>query len=300
MKICIIGGLGYVGFELAKRFKALDHEVAIIDKNMYGKWDAEEITKLAEEGYEISLHGIELMEEDNYKDVDVFIICSDVDFDEFYSCPELEEYLVKYEEAIGKIVKTKKQVQYIYSSGGSSKKNYVFGLIDKYQDVGFNFNIIGCPQLYGTSNAFRSDTVVNKMVMDFISNEYYLIDRDPIESVEICNIHSFADWVVGWINNESESKPYSRIPILILANMVQKLFGGDCQIGMSPTVKTKETYNDVVKFNGKEMQQIELFVNEIKRGIELGPATRLFNLEFDNTLQMQYAVQGMRYKDMFS
>jgi len=299
MKICIIGGLGYVGFELAKRFKERGDDVAIVDKNMYGKWDREEIVKLAEEGYEISLHGIELMEIDKVEEDVKYIICSDVDFDEFYSCPELRGYLDDYQTAIGKLARTDKMVYYLYSDGGPSKWEFIKEM--KLFCHRVNFIPVPCPQLYGTSNAFRSDTVVNKMVMDFISNEYYLIDQDPFESVGICNIHKFADWFVDLEKVKHEVLiDCSQIPLLILANMVQRLFGGDCQIGMSPTIQMKDKYDDIVVFNSKELEQIELFVNELKRGIELGPATRLFNLEFDNTLQMQYAVQGMKYRDMFS
>ena len=297
MKIAIVGGLGYLGHCIYHQLRE-EHEVSIIDFDMYGKWSDADIKKVVPK--EDFLREDFRKIEPGYwqKHFDKVIICSDVDIEEFYTSRHLADYRGDYNNVLMDICETSCDVYYIHTVTGEYRQHFVENVVDGCTAF-LNAYTVKCPILYGTAKAFRSDTIINQAVLHFTVNKEYALAEDPFKIVTFANVWDFAKSVASFVG-KGEVRPAleSKLPLIMVCNLIQWMFGVEYRLAVAADInKTTKVEQDEIYFNDKD--GLTLFINEIQQGMERGFAEELLQEKYDNTLCIQEMVVGMKYGSMF-
>lgn len=280
LKICIVGGLGYLGAELTE-ILSVDHEVTVIDNNLFNN------LRSLEEDSGVILLDTNLIKIplplNIFKNKDIIIFTSDIDYERFYTeCPaELAEYNREYFEVVKHICKKFKCKKYYIHGDTKNKKSY-----KKYVDSIIELDgvkSIQCPELYGYNLKVRNDTFVNDIIKQFILYEQYLLEDNPLEVIEIHEVTSYAHKVCSYVLEDKDIEIIQILPRLMICNMIQWLFGKDYKLGISEEYgEAGDIQKEMIYFSGygSFIYQIKLMTKAIEEGILKSFVDERFNNKY--------------------
>lgn len=272
-KIAIVGGLGYVGSEITKRLE-IGNEVTIVDCNIFnskfvpirGILDSSNLIDL-KAGY--------------FKEFDVIIFCCDIDIPSFYRSDYFKGYLSNYKNKIIEVCTNNhdKRIYWItmdYNSGINSRDTYLKSICDALSKLGLdNFIKVRCPEVYGPSERMRTDTFINNTIRDYLQYKQCLLknlpNAGPLDMVKFIHVDELAKSIVNNILEKDYkyvdfSASVSQLSKIYLANIIQSIFGDECQLLIADDVKYNGIIDSVMHFDRfYELEQsIQNFIHAIQ------------------------------------
>ncbi len=214
MKVLIVGGLGYIGSDLSPKLAKLT-DVTILDNDMFSS------TYHPEEDIEFINQTV--LSLDNANDYDKIIILSDIDCEQFYGYTHYHGYLLNYQKKLIEIAASKAEVYYVhgYLDGELAQKQFVLDTIEKMSEsVGGTVTFIKTPDLYGDNINVRGDTIINRLIREFLTQKKYVLRHNAAEMITFAHIFQFVDDLVECVMNDRIMPQYDRLPALMLVNMV--------------------------------------------------------------------------------
>jgi len=262
-KIVVIGGLGYLGWTICQQAIRLGHLVVCVDNNLFGKWEDEELDLIQYIHQDV----IEFAKKFD-GDADRVYICSDIDIQAYKDCAGLDKYREKYEKAIK--------------------------ALRKKSDVLVRFD--NTPELFGIGRSFRSDTIINEMVLSMAFNNRYQVNINPFTIIHACNVRDYAHAILSEEANLSECA--LTLPVVMICNLLQPMFSPDCQLGMVETTM-EENLNVNIQCSMIMKEHLALFVKEVMAGKEQGQAWELLEDKYNNEMTVDKIVAGVKYQNVF-
>jgi hypothetical protein len=260
-KILIVGGLGYLGIEVASQLESEQKEYSVLDNKMMKGYSYPDFINVYEQNY-INCENSLL------EDYDTILYCSDIDVESFYSSGEFNGYIFNYTAKVHEHVKKfpKKNFYYVYSNTGKEHGIFLDDLF-RVKDDYKNFIPVYCPVLYGISDRSRNDTLINNIISDFMIYKQYIIEVHPFTIYEFESITNYARSLVGLIVDGKEMfGEYDRLPVLNIASLIQWEFGPDCSIGHDVEDLHVEITNSTVQYEDADSLSAE--ISRIIKAIE--------------------------------
>ena len=283
-KAVVVGGLGYLGYEVVRilmQTAGVD-SVLVIDNNMYGKWEEHELEELS---VELSIKNVLHYNFDEIitTDVSCVFVCSTIDVSSFYNAHTLQ-HCERYFDWMNAFCEhcVSHGIQFIHPFTHTGHVTLPEFLEEHTLD---------CPVLYGTAPAFRSDTLINNMVLSFALEKMYGMEDNPLQDVTFCNVVEYANALV-----QGKIPDIARVPMIGLVNIIQWMYGPEYSIHMPHIPDIAKTYQYQVSLHKKDFDTLELFVNEIKRGIEVGHVEELCKEQYNNVSVLSGIVNSLKYK----
>jgi hypothetical protein len=287
MKILIVGGLGYLGIELVSQLTERGAEYSVLDNKMWKNYsDYPGFIKVYEENY---VHCDSTLLEP----YDTIIYCSDIDVEVFYSSGEFDGYLFSYRAKIKEHAKKfpKKKFYYISSTPGEYHKKFLDSL---YDDSPSNFNAVHCPTLYGISDRMRSDTLINKIIHDFIAYKQYIVEVHPFTIFEFESIVKYTRNLIAMVYEDKEMpKQYDKLPLLNIASLIQWEFGPDYSIGHEVQDLHSIEVDDDIRYASKDALSNEL--TRITRALEKNMCETFLTDSSNNARQIESAIVSKNF-----
>jgi len=172
-------------------------------------------------------------------------------------------------------------------------------------DVSTNKNVrtVYCPQLYGTSRGLRTDTAINRMVIELLSTSKLMLEN-PVEEVSVCNVRRYATVLAEAIKTDNTNifveQLWSRAPVFVFGSILMRNLNPQ-EYGFGVNFQSEGFLNldshccvkkDDVKF-------MELFMEEIKEALKHGLQEELFSGHYDNEFHISAMIKGYSYRGMY-
>jgi hypothetical protein len=280
MNICIVGGLGYLGLPIARKLSAGGHNVQIMDINLFKKFNDTEIKRIG-----IPVVNRDLRDFHNdanmFSGFDTVVVACLPDDKKFLNTVFGKPY---NEELLEICTKVKSKVSGdVYSIGGKE------GLTHECEHTR-----MFCPTLYGVTQAFRNDTMINKMVLDFITQQAYRLEVAPFDTVDFCSLDTYVKWFVNHISRSSDALQYDVLPSIMLANIVQWEFGVEYALHMTPEERRGVEINGC--FSMRQFEELKNFIVMVRKAFEDGPGVELLDEQYNNAMQYEYISGVEKYR----
>jgi len=267
-RICVVGGLGYLGSALCKQLRRKGHTVSIVDSNLYGKFSTEEIQAETEIAIEDIINAD--LHFDAFDPEVIFVALTKFTREQIEQNKFLAEYMHKRDCAISKL-----------------RDKYTVHVLD--EDV---------PLLYGSSRGFRSDTLINSLIIDAVTTGKIMISN-PVEAVKFCEVNRYAEWIADM--DYSEGLVYSSALQLMIGYTLIKIFGSEVKLGIN--FDENSSRFDIcghTSVNSTEFEQLKHFANEIQQVAQSPNAEYLLGITFDNSYHVSNLINGFNYRSFYN
>lgn len=272
--VMLIGGLGYLGCELQKKFEQTGSEVAIIDNNLFGKWKEEEIIEMSDTVWVEDFTALTDTDLQNVSQHDrMVVLCYP---DNRSELSELEEYFVKIDTSIKKLLEWGNSVDIVVSIEESEK------YVSTFADYGNLCEVIGVPQTYGINQSFRSDLLIHDIVLQMLSQKSYLMEDDPFDLITFDKLENVVTNIFDQTGTTPAYHPPS-LPLMNLCHIVQSMFGSEYGVHIRETGRGQTFYEDTtLRFCEEHFQDLTYFVTRMQKDWQSGMAEQLFEKCFYN------------------
>jgi len=294
-KLLVVGGLGYLGSEVVKRFELKsDFEVTVLDINLFDRKFKPAVAKVVGENFVTT-------DLSYYKQFDKVVVCSDIDIPALYDSNAVaDKYLSSYQCALVDLVKTGIQVVWVAPTESSqSIKDFNDATIRKMVELGdiAKVNIRKCPHLYGPSDSMRSDVFLNQVIRDFIMTDSFVLHSDPFEIIDFMNIDSYMDFLAPAIATNHHLKVtdyygHSSLTRIMICNCINWIMGAQYELSVASTDISE--INDA-RINFNERMALESFIKTITSMIQDGQCMEFVDIASDNNIAVSNFVVGYEF-----
>lgn len=275
-RVLLVGGLGYIGHELQKKFKVEGYEIRIIDNNLFGKWEEEELAAMGGEKLQLRDFSdlVEAELKETFENDRIIVLCYP---DYRAELSELEGYFIGIDNTIRQLLEWGKAVDIVVGEKDIARYEALFS------DFGTLCNVVGIPQTYGITQSFRSDILVHDIVLQMLSQKSYLMEDDPFSCISFGTLESVVEHIY---NGGLCAIEYSRLPLMNLCHIIQSMFGAEYGVHIRDSGREQTFYEDtVLAFDEGDFQNLTYFVTRMQKDWETGMAQELFNsCYFNNSI----------------
>lgn len=299
-RLVILGGLGYLGHEIERvAIQSFDFKkFVVVDKNIYGRWEQEELQHQWEtisytylDENILNINGDELIEEN-----DLLIVCSEIGNSEVCFSPEFAEYWDRYYDVVNSLSEKAARALVLRRIESSGHRRWWNGRIKSAE----TFEL---PFLYGTSPAINVSEPINNMVLEFALYKQYIMSSNPFQLISFAHVNDVAEGLLKYVLNDSKDiiENFSCVTFLSLCNLIQYKFGQDYGLGMASGVDYNPVIDrNVIQLKEEDINLLELLVSEIKVGLENGAVNELMKDCFNSSLIVERIKNSMKYKDFIN
>lgn len=194
MRICIVGGFGYLGSIIADMLHCGGHKVSIIDDCI---WDNEDVQKQFPSL--IRFEDLASMESNEYKP-DLIIWAANVDINDFYSfCGEA--YLQEQKKKIEMLAIKYRFINcssYLLSYN-NIKNTFMGDYFHSIEETVRRFSRINIriPSLHGPSLRMRWDTCANELYFSSVVQNQIVLQNDWLTQIPLCGVKDMASYIIS-------------------------------------------------------------------------------------------------------
>lgn len=247
MKVAVLGGCGYLGSvitsEINNRDEVIKHSAVPFDIMLYC------------DEYQLKVHNwipsdvFQMSPDILARDFDRVVWCIDIDYDKFYTHPDLSQpYIDKNLACFEKMAeKLKDRLIVVIDDYHGNVQTYIKFLSDKKAIARKHMCItVLCPQLFGPSQRMRYDTLLNSMFYSaFVDGVVYL--QDPFIKAPVCSVALMGKRIVDeaiFFNDHLELGYYNCIMShMEFAVLVQKVFEDKVRLAVSDRINIYGEYD---------------------------------------------------------